>query len=93
VILDPVAAPERGGTARGFAAGATGWPPPYEGMVMAAAGEPASAGWAPSQSQLDYAHKGLQVVFLTLALVGLLVLLREGSLKSVLRERAHNPHA
>lgn len=90
MILDPVAAPERGGTARGFTAGATQWPPPYEGMVMAPGGEPASAGWAPTQAQLDYAHKGLQTVFLALALVGLIVLLREGSLRSVLREKAHN---
>lgn len=67
----------------------TTWPPPYQGWVDSPAGEPASAGWAlPSQGSLDYAHKGLQVVFMGLGLVGLVYLLKEGSLRGVAKGAA-----
>lgn len=53
---------------------ATSWPPPYDNAVAAPAGEPATAGWAPSQSQLDWTHRALQVTFMGLALIGLIIL-------------------
>lgn len=67
----------------------TSWPPPYEGMVNAPAGEPASSGWAlPTQGTLDYAHKSLQVLFLMLALVGLFYVLHEGGFARAARGAA-----
>lgn len=65
------------------------WPPPYEGMVAAPAGEPGSAGWhLPSTGQLEWTHKALQVTFLLLALLGLMVLLSSNGVRSVVRGAA-----
>lgn len=50
------------------------WPPPYDNGIAAPAGEPATSGWAPSQAQLDWAHRALQVLFMGLALIGLIIL-------------------
>lgn len=63
------------------------WPPPYEGMVAAPAGEPASMSW-PSLGTLERAHKSLQVLFLGLALVGLLLLVSSTGTRAVLRGAA-----
>lgn len=63
------------------------WPPPYEGMVAAPAGEPASFAW-PSANTLDRAHKSLQVLFMGLALLGLILILSNSGLRTVLRGAA-----
>jgi hypothetical protein len=69
--------------------GSIGWPPPFQGMVAAPAGEPASSGWRlPTTGQLDWGLKALQVTFLGLALLGLLVILGVSGPRAVLKGAA-----
>lgn len=63
------------------------WPPPYEGLVAAPAGEPATVRW-PSLPTLERAHKSLQVLFLGLALVGLVLLVSNTGARAVLKGAA-----
>jgi len=61
-------------------------------MVAAPAGEPASPGWQlPTFGQLSYAHMTAQLVFMALAFVGLLVLLRERGPRATVRELGKRP--
>lgn len=64
------------------------WPPPYDNEIAAPAGEPATSRWAPSKDQLEYAHKGLQVVFMGLALIGVIVIFRSSGARAVVRGAA-----
>lgn len=66
----------------------TSWPPAYDNAVAAPAGEPATASWTPSQSQLDWTHRALQVTFMGLALIGLLILFTTIGPSAVLRGAA-----
>lgn len=66
---------------------APNWPPPYEGMVAAPAGEPATFQW-PSLGTLERAHKSLQVLFMGLALVGLVLLVSNTGVRGVLKGAA-----
>ena len=62
------------------------WPPPYDSFVAEPAVE--AGGWIPSTDQLDWAHKALQVLFMSLALIGLLSLVRSSSARAVVRGAA-----
>jgi hypothetical protein len=71
------------------------WPPPWDNMVQAPAGEVplpvGRAAWAPyvpSKDSLEWAQKGLQVIFLGLALCGLVLLFGSQGTRAVLRGAA-----
>ena len=70
----------------------TDWPPPYENEVAAPAGEqplnPASTWISNTKPVLDWSHKALQVLFMGLALIGLVLLLGSNGPRSVLRGAA-----
>lgn len=68
------------------------WPPPYDNEVADPAGEPplnpASTWIAQTKPALDWSHKALQVLFMGLALIGLVLLLGSSGPRAVLRGAA-----
>lgn len=63
------------------------WPLDYNNFVAAPAGENRRS-VMPSREQLDWAQKALHVVFLSLALLGLLSLLGSSSPRAIVRGAA-----
>lgn len=64
------------------------WPPAFDSMIAAPAGEPATSSWVPSTGQLEWTHKALQVTFMGLGLLGLFVILGAVGPKALLRGAA-----
>lgn len=75
-----------GDEALGFQVGAPIWPPPYDNFVASPAGEIPRRPVSPSAAQLDYAYTLLRVVFLALAMIGLIGILGAGGPRAVVRE-------
>lgn len=64
------------------------WPLDYNNLVAAPAGEVPRRPMFPSTAQLDRAHKALQVLFMGLALIGLVLLVGSAGPRAVVRGAA-----